>query len=390
MQLLGRVLFQNLVGIRHAVIEQFLDIGVRVCHHFFHRRHDNVRADRIIPGDRRFDHRVLHPVENLGVRIGGGTPRRIRFVRGNRIGFGALADGQITGGDCPLGRLRFLAEELDGQPRREFFFRRRLVHGNARAVEVQRRLATLRQQRNVPFEFAALGNGVLIERHAGRRREDEQDFAVTKARLLTIALGDRNIDRALVLEQALNHRQRVLPGLAVERVRLSIGREDGAAARKHLRGKVGRIVAECPAVFLGRRVGGFTHGFFPGLPIFRRFVVAEFRQPIGVIVHHFGGTLRGETQNFVLELRVLVRVDERLNVILQVIRAQAVFFALQERRQIDDCALRAIERGLVLVRHRHFRRLTGGDRRAHFGVDIGIRRAGDFGFRRDAVRIRSC
>ena len=110
-------------------------------------------------------------------------------------------------------------------------------------------------------------------------------------------------------------------------------------------------------------------------------------QPIGVVVQHIHRALRREAQALTLELRIGVAVQESLEVILQVGLAQAVGLALEERGQVDDGVLVAVERSLVLVGHRKLGRLAGLDGGVHFVVHIGVAGAGDLGLGRDAVRV---
>ncbi len=123
------------------------------------------------------------------------------------------------------------------------------------------------------------------------------------------------------------------------------------------------------------------------LPGLGRRVVAELLQPVDVVVQHVHRALGREAQHLALELRVLVAVQEGLEVVLQIGFAQAVLLALDERGQVNDGALAAVKGGLVLVGHRNLGRLAGLDGGVDLVVHIVVRRAGDLGLGRDAVRI---
>ena len=117
-----------------------------------------------------------------------------------------------------------------------------------------------------------------------------------------------------------------------------------------------------PYLFLAG-VAGLAGGLLPGLPVLRRLVVAELLQPVGVVVHHLDRALGREAEPLALELRVGVAVEEGREVVLLILVAEAVLLALEERIEVDDGALAAVEGGLVLIGDRDLRRLAGLDAR---------------------------
>ena len=147
----------------------------------------------------------------------------------------------------------------------------------------------------------------------------------------------------------------------------------------------GCIMLDRPAGCL--TAADFTGGVLPGLPVAGCAVQAGLLEHVGVVVQHVHRALGREAEAFAAELGILVAVQERLEVVFQVIRAEAVLGALEERIQVDHRTLGAVEGGLVLIGDGHLRRLAGLNGGIDFVVDVRVGGSADLGMRDDAVRV---